>query len=191
MTQPCNTNADSGAALPRWRESLICTRPTGSAGECRGLATGARWSGPPGGGVDLDWRRRERPGGDVRRARHHDAHPRRSDRLPGGAQDPEDVDLADTALREAAEETGLDRTGVEVLGRLPPVHVAVSGFDVTAVVAWWQRRSPGPGRCRGEVASVWMVPVGDLVDLIIALRFAIPPATRAPPSTWRAISSGG
>ena len=32
--------------------------------------------------------------------------------------------------------------GVEVLGRLPPVHVAVSGFDVTAVVAWWQRRSP-------------------------------------------------
>src|SRR5215203_4421007 len=48
--------------------------------------------------------------------------------------------------------------------RLPPVHVAVSGFDVTALVAWWQRRSPvGPADVR-EVASVWMVPVGDLVD---------------------------
>ena len=84
--------------------------------------------------------------------------------FPGGAQDPEDLDLADTALREAAEETGLDRTGVEVLGRLPPVHVAVSGFDVTAVVAWWQQSSTvGPADVR-EVASVWMVPVGDLVD---------------------------
>ena len=84
----------------------------------------------------------------------------------------------------------MDRTGVEVLGRLPPVHVAVSGFDVTAGMRGAAAQSSGPGRCR-EVASVWMVPVGDLVDLIIALRFAIPPATRAPPSTWRAISSGG
>jgi 8-oxo-dGTP pyrophosphatase MutT (NUDIX family) len=84
--------------------------------------------------------------------------------FPGGARDPQDADLADTALREAAEETGVDRTGVEVLGRLPPVHVAVSGFDVTAVVAWWQRRSPVAPADAQEVASVWMVPVGDLVD---------------------------
>lgn len=84
--------------------------------------------------------------------------------FPGGARDPQDADLADTALREAAEETGVDRTGVEVLGRLPPVHVAVSGFDVTAVVAWWQRRSPVVAADAEEVASVWMVPVADLVD---------------------------
>ena len=80
----------------------------------------------------------------------------------------------------------MDRTGVEVLGRLPPVHVAVSGFDVSGGSGAVQ--APADAE---EVASVWMVPVGDLVDLIIALRFAIPPATRAPPSTWRAISSGG
>jgi 8-oxo-dGTP pyrophosphatase MutT (NUDIX family) len=84
--------------------------------------------------------------------------------FPGGAHDPDDVDLADTALREAAEETGLDRTGVHVLGALPPVHVAVSGFDVTGVVAWWQRRSPVSAADAEEVASVWMVAVGDLVD---------------------------
>jgi 8-oxo-dGTP pyrophosphatase MutT (NUDIX family) len=84
--------------------------------------------------------------------------------FPGGARDPDDVDLADTALREAVEETGLDRTGVEVLGSLPPVHVAVSGFDVTGVVGWWQRRSSVAPADSGEVASVWMVPVGDLVD---------------------------
>ncbi|HET9560946.1 MAG TPA: CoA pyrophosphatase, partial [Propionibacteriaceae bacterium] len=36
--------------------------------------------------------------------------------FPGGAADAGDLDLADTALREAAEETGLDRSGIEVLG---------------------------------------------------------------------------
>src|SRR4029453_3976191 len=42
--------------------------------------------------------------------------------FPGGAADAEDLDLADTALREAAEETGLDRSGIEVLGVLRPAH---------------------------------------------------------------------
>ncbi len=63
--------------------------------------------------------------------------------FPGGAADPGDVDLADTALREAEEETGVDRSGIEVLGMLPPAHVEVSGFDVTAVVAWWRDAEPG------------------------------------------------
>jgi 8-oxo-dGTP pyrophosphatase MutT (NUDIX family) len=51
--------------------------------------------------------------------------------FPGGAADVSDHDLADTALREAAEETGVDRGGIEVLGVLPPAYVEVSGFDVT------------------------------------------------------------
>jgi 8-oxo-dGTP pyrophosphatase MutT (NUDIX family) len=82
--------------------------------------------------------------------------------FPGGAQDPGDADLADTALREAHEETGVDRTGVRVLGSLPTVHVAVSGFDVTAVVAWWHTRSPVGVADPREVASVEMVSVADL-----------------------------
>src|SRR5215210_6074334 len=84
--------------------------------------------------------------------------------FPGGARDPEDLDLADTALREAAEETGLDRTGIEVLGQLPPAHLEVSGFDVTGVVAWWARRSPVTAVDPREVASVLLVPVAVLVD---------------------------
>ena len=40
--------------------------------------------------------------------------------FPGGAADAGDHDIADTALREAAEETGVDRAGIEVLGMLPP-----------------------------------------------------------------------
>ncbi len=84
--------------------------------------------------------------------------------FPGGARDANDVDLADTALREAVEETDLDRTGVDVLGALPPIHVAVSGFDVTAIVAWWRRRSGIRVVDPREVAAVWMVPVSQLVD---------------------------
>lgn len=39
--------------------------------------------------------------------------------FPGGRADPQDVDAADTALREAHEEVGLERSFVEVLGTLP------------------------------------------------------------------------
>ncbi len=83
--------------------------------------------------------------------------------FPGGAVEPGDTDLIDTALREAAEECGVDRTQVTVLSTLPPAHVAVSGFDVTAVLGWW---APVPlvPQDPGEVASVLRVPVADLVE---------------------------
>ena len=84
--------------------------------------------------------------------------------FPGGAADPGDADLAATALREANEETGVDPTGVEILGQLPPAHVEVSGFDVTAVVGWWARPSPVGALDAREVASVLVVPVARLVD---------------------------
>ena len=84
--------------------------------------------------------------------------------FPGGAADPGDADLADTALREAAEETGVARAGIVVLGQLPPAHVEISGFDVTGVVGWWARRSPVTAADPREVASVLVVPIAVLVD---------------------------
>jgi 8-oxo-dGTP pyrophosphatase MutT (NUDIX family) len=84
--------------------------------------------------------------------------------FPGGAADPGDVDLAATALREANEEVGVDPTGVDILGQLPPAHVEVSGFDVTGVVGWWARPSPVDAVDAREVASVLVVPVARLVD---------------------------
>ncbi len=84
--------------------------------------------------------------------------------FPGGAADPEDDGLAGTALREAYEETGVDRAGIEVLGCLPPAHVAVSGFDVTAVVGWWHTPGPVTAADPREVASVALISVADLTD---------------------------
>jgi 8-oxo-dGTP pyrophosphatase MutT (NUDIX family) len=55
--------------------------------------------------------------------------------LPGGSQDPTDVDAVHTALREAHEELGLDPGAVEVLATLRDVYVPVSGFVITPVVA--------------------------------------------------------
>ena len=57
--------------------------------------------------------------------------------FPGGKAEPEDADLAATALREAAEEIALDpaEAGIRVLGRLEPFWIPVSDFRVTPIVA--------------------------------------------------------
>jgi len=53
--------------------------------------------------------------------------------LPGGATDPGET-LSEAALREAAEEIGVDSSTVRILGELTPVHVLVSGFTLHPVV---------------------------------------------------------
>ena len=83
--------------------------------------------------------------------------------FPGGATDPGDAGPVGTALREATEEVGLDPESVRVIGELPPVLIPVSGFVVTAVLAWWERpHAVGPAD-PGEVARVARIPLADLV----------------------------
>jgi 8-oxo-dGTP pyrophosphatase MutT (NUDIX family) len=58
--------------------------------------------------------------------------------FPGGLQDPGET-LAETALREAHEEIGLDPALPRLLGALPPVHTFVSGILVVPFVGTLDR----------------------------------------------------
>lgn len=84
--------------------------------------------------------------------------------FPGGALDPGDADAASAALREAAEETGLDPAGVEIVGTLPDLYLSVSGFVVTPFIGWWRRPSQVRAVDPGETALVARVPIAELVD---------------------------
>lgn len=94
--------------------------------------------------------------------------------FPGGSVDPGDDGPVGAALREAAEETGLDPAGVEVLGSLPALFLPPSGFVVTPVLAWWRTPSPVSVRDPGEVAAVHRVPVAELLDPANRLRVQHP-----------------
>jgi 8-oxo-dGTP pyrophosphatase MutT (NUDIX family)/S1-C subfamily serine protease len=97
--------------------------------------------------------------------------------FPGGAIDDSDGGPVQAALREAAEETGVDPAGVRVLTQLPELYIARSDFRVTPVLGWWHSPVPvGPGD-PAEIAAVIRVPVADL-------------ATSARPSASLACSSG-
>jgi 8-oxo-dGTP pyrophosphatase MutT (NUDIX family) len=84
--------------------------------------------------------------------------------FPGGGIDPDDDGPVAAALREAAEETGLDPAGVAVIGTLPALFLPVSDYVVTPVLGWWRDPSPVSVVDAGEVASVHRVPLADLLD---------------------------
>jgi 8-oxo-dGTP pyrophosphatase MutT (NUDIX family) len=84
--------------------------------------------------------------------------------FPGGAIEDDDGGPVGAALREAAEETGLDPAGVEVLGTLPELFITRSQFRVVPVLAWWREPSAVRPADAGEVAAVERIPVADLAD---------------------------
>ena len=90
----------------------------------------------------------------------YDGHHSGEISLPGGAAEAEDDDLAATALREAAEEIGLEpeTVGLRVIGELEPFWIPVSNFRVTPIVALADRLQPWRPDPR-EVARVIEAPL--------------------------------
>jgi 8-oxo-dGTP pyrophosphatase MutT (NUDIX family) len=99
----------------------------------------------------------------LRRAATLGSHPGQI-AFPGGRLETSDDGPIAAALREAAEETGLDPQGIEPLGTLPPMTVPVSKHVVTPVPAWWTRPSEVAAVDHDESIDVFRVPVADLLD---------------------------
>lgn len=71
----------------------------------------------------------------------YDGHHSGEIAFPGGTAEDGDADAEATALREAAEEIGLEpsRVGLRVVGVLEPFWIPVSNFSVTPVLAIAER----------------------------------------------------
>ena len=82
--------------------------------------------------------------------------------LPGGRVDAGES-FEDAAVREAEEEIGVDPRTVELLGRLTPLHIPVSGYLLHPVVGFTSMR-PAFQRAEWEVARIIEAPVSVLSD---------------------------
>jgi 8-oxo-dGTP pyrophosphatase MutT (NUDIX family) len=89
--------------------------------------------------------------------------------FPGGGAEPGDANLVETALREAAEEIGLEPAaiGLRVIGELEPFWIPVSNFRVTPgarprgpAAAW----TPDPARSSGSSTRPGRVPAGRPIE---------------------------
>ena len=83
--------------------------------------------------------------------------------FPGGSRDDERETVAETALREAHEEVGVDPTTVEPLGRLTHIYIPPSHFCIQIVVGYTPQRPrwrPNPA----EVAELLEIPLAHFFD---------------------------
>jgi 8-oxo-dGTP pyrophosphatase MutT (NUDIX family) len=99
--------------------------------------------------------------------------------FPGGAIDGDEGPVA-AALREAAEEVGLDPAGVDVLGTLPEVFIERTGFRVVPVLAWWRQPCAVAPVDTCEVAAVERVGLSELADPAGRLMVRMPGGRTAP-----------
>ncbi len=82
--------------------------------------------------------------------------------FPGGRIDPDDATIADAALRECTEETGIAARHVEIVGQLP-AYLSGSGYRIHPVLAVISG-DPVMVANPEEVAAIFHVPLGHLVD---------------------------
>lgn len=113
----------------------------------------------------------------TRRAQHLRSH-RGEVSFPGGGQEPGE-DLLDTALREACEETGLDRSVVEIIGELDHLQTVTSRSFIVPFVGVLPGRpalEPNPA----EVELILHVPLDELLldGVYREERWGLPPLDR-------------
>ena len=84
--------------------------------------------------------------------------------FPGGSAETADDGSVATAIREAAEETGIDPTHVHIIGSLPPQHLPDTNFVVTPVVGWCTELERTATMQSAEVAKAFQIPLREFTE---------------------------
>jgi 8-oxo-dGTP pyrophosphatase MutT (NUDIX family) len=175
VTDP--VSPDAGESAPAWLRSLAAAAAVMDVPRVvRPPVSGGRHSavlvlfGEDPGGPDLLYIQKNEG------LRRHAGQPA----FPGGKIEDSDDGPVAAALREGAEETGLDPAGVDVLATLPELFISRSQFRVIPVLAWWRKPSAVRPVDIGEVAAVERIRVADLADPANRLMLRYPSGRGGP-----------
>jgi len=83
--------------------------------------------------------------------------------FPGGKFETSDLCFENTAKRETEEETGIDASKIELIGRLSALNIPVSGFTVYPFVGYTQEK-PVWNHNPAEVQYLLEVPIDSITD---------------------------
>jgi 8-oxo-dGTP pyrophosphatase MutT (NUDIX family) len=83
--------------------------------------------------------------------------------FPGGKAEKEDLNLTETALREAREETNITSESLKVVGLLTKIYIPPSNFYVTPVISI-SKIQPNYIAEEHEVDTILEVKLADLLD---------------------------
>lgn len=83
--------------------------------------------------------------------------------FPGGKIEDKDKSTEEAALRETEEEIGISKKNIHVLGKLTPLFIPVSNYDVQPIVGFLQT-VPNFIRNKDEVAEIYSVNLNEIIN---------------------------
>lgn len=83
--------------------------------------------------------------------------------FPGGKQEPEDISLLDTALRETEEEVGVERQRITVIRAMSDLYIPPSNFEVRPFIGLYNKQHPFVCQ-ESEVEALVEIPFSHILD---------------------------
>lgn len=107
------------------------------------------------------------------------AHDKHSGQVsfPGGSRDPEDLNFAETAIRETSEEIGIDKHYVKIIREMSPMYIPPSNFFVHPFISF-TKKNPKFKLQESEAVELIEFRVSDLVKLSSSPELKALPSSR-------------